>query len=1557
MILPRKCPLLVMGKGSIEVAIVGMSAVFPKASSLEMYWENIVNGVDGISEVPAQRWDPVYFDPEHAGVDRFYCKNGGFIDGLKVLDPISLGIIPASIDSAEPDQLLCMALATSALNDCGYEVLENSRDRTGIIVGRGGYLTPGLARLDQRVRTCEQLMVALETLIPDLDEDQVKGIKEEFLSQLGPDRPFDAIDLVPNLAASRVANRLDLGGPAYTVDAACASSLIALDAAVRELASNRCDVMLVGGVHLCHDVTLWSVFTQLGALSRTGTIRPFDRRADGLLIGEGGGMLALQRLDDAQRLGSRIYAVVKGIGISSDGRSGSLMRPGGDGQLLSLRRGWTEAALNPSRIGLIEAHGTGTPAGDSTELDTLRRFFTDDIEADSVSFGSVKSMIGHTMPAAGIAGLIKATLAVYEGVCPGSLHCEEPLDSLELTKFNVSPTSSPWESASGRVGAVNAFGFGGINAHVVIEEHQGNLSDRNNPSAFNFRIPNLSESTTSDTSDSSDTSGSGASIEAKSFVSLSKTLLAAGQQRALDHVLLIRARTVEDLLISLDRIIDQDILDDSSTLLSTDGIYGEVGSGTSLDFGNPLYKVRLALFDPSRQRLELSKKIAERAKPWRGRRDIWFTPEGLSNQGAKLAFVFPGVEPTFEPRISDVAEHFHLPIPELVGNDAVACDLEGLGRSLISVGRLIHKVLKELGFTPDVVAGQSIGEWSGMIATEMIPSESIDGFIDTLRPGSLEVPGVEFIAIGSDLDTAISLIGKNEELAISHDNCPHQTIVCGPTSDIADLAQRCRSKGVMCQVLPFRSGFHTPMFSPFLAPFREALARLPLQEPKVELWSATTCASYPLEPNEVRELALSHLIKRVRFRELVLKLYDAGVRIFVQVGVGSLPGLIEDTLSEGDILAIASNTARRSGMVQLLRTASACWVEGVSGIQFDKFTVQKPEQMRSKIAMRSLSVSSSMVRFTPLDLNRGSEVSRHGTLDRVGPSLHGGQNGLIAMEIEDLLDEVAITSQMIAQALSKAPTQSFEKTASDHFESESNSQSGQSSSQLLSARSESSLGISKSDIYPIGYTRTINLVLSLESYPELQDHCFYRQPLDWPIVDRFPVVPMTALMSLMMQAANTLLPDMVPTAISDIRALRWLAVEPGADVTVRVVMDEPDQFGYRVKVSIEGYARATVTLNRSYPMARFDHEMIADCSPLPITAREMYDDRWMFHGPQYQGVRELVGMGVNGIRGTIEVTRGIGALLDNAGQLMGLWAMLTFDRDRLALPTSIGSVHFYGHDLEPGESVSAEVKITSTDEAAVTAQMELYANGKPWAKIQDWTDRRFESDEQVWSLLIWPELSGLSEHFDDGFSLAYEHWRSSASRELMMRRYLNEAERRLYDAHNPRAQRLFLLGRIAAKDAARHWLWEHGAGPIWPAEISIFNNENGQPTMTVPGDEQLIVSIAHTPWLGVASVGRCLAIGIDAERIEPRSDRFVETAFRPEELDHLMNTNQERDEWITRGWAAKEAVGKAQGKGLLGRPKDFVISDVRGDVISIGNFRVKTRVRDSVAIAYTRLDE
>ena len=1484
--------------GAGPVAVVGMAAVFPGSPDLRSYWQNICDGVDATSEVPPHRIDPLYFDSGDATADPFACRRGGFVDDHAWLDPADLGVAPAVLDSAEPDQLLALALATDALRDAGAEHGPARNARTAVVVGRGGYMTPGLVRIDQRVRTSTQLVEAVRTLVPSLDDEQLRAVRRSFLDGLGPDRPAGAIDLVPNLAASRIANRLDLHGPAYTVDAACASALVALDHCIRELATGRCDRALAGAVHLCQDVTLWSVFHRLGALSPSECIRPFDRRADGLLIGEGGAMLVLERLDDAERNGSRVYAVLRGTGIASDGRGGSLMRPSVDGQVLAVERAWAEAGRPPADVGLLEAHGTGMAAGDAAELETVRRVFGPvDPRRPRAVIGSVKSMIGHAMPAAGAAGLVKAVMAVHRRTLPPTLHCEEPLAAMSQTRFRPAVQAEPWDETAGpRLAAVQAFGFGGINAHIVIEEHD-HAGRRRATTARSLRAEGPPSHTGS-------TAGNGD-----------------------ERVLLLSAETPGALLASLEDGAGSD----------GDG-FAPAGSGHG--------PVRLALVDPTPDRISLARTIVNRGVPWRGRKDVWFTADGLAHTGS-VALVFPGVEPVFEPRVDDVAAHFGLPAPAPVAADAPGTDLEGLGRAIIGVGRVLDAALRAMAVPRDVLAGQSIGEWSAMIASEMIPAAQVDGFIDSIRPGSLVVPGVAFAAVGTGVDAAADLLGGLAATRVSHDNCPHQTIVCGPDAEVDEVVVRARARRILAQRLPFRSGFHSPLFTPFLRPFEEALARLPLQPPTVPVWSATTCTPYPDDQARVRELALAHLVRPVRFRELVLALHAAGARVFVQVGGGGVTGMVEDTLAGRPAAAIAANVARRSGMAQLLRVGAALWVEGVDGIRWD--AVREPRSAatgRDGLRRRPLPLGSPLVRLQPLDLPPRAVAPAEEAHRAAAPSLPD-VGGALGQELVALWQELQDTAGALVDALATVPADPRVGTPT--------------------APADPRVGTPTDALATAPTTRRdgVEQLLSVDTVPALSDHCLYRQPPGWPsMADRFPVVPMTMMLELMVDAARSAVPATVAVAVEDVVALRWLAVAP--PVSIRIVPElqpgrRPDGT-VAVRVAIDGYARGTVLLAGGYPAApQRDRSPLAVTDPVPTDPHRIYEDRWLFHGPAYRGIASLGPMGPDGIDGTVVVGDAPGAPLDNAGQLMGFWVIARHARDRLALPVSIRRVSWFGPRPASGERLDASVRVRRLTATEVEADLELSAGGRTWARAEGWVDRRFETDEVLWRALTWPERSGAGEHHGGGpdapagWMLAHERWESTVGRELMMRRYLSEPERRIYDARSPRAQRLHLLGRVAAKDAGRHWWWSHGGGDCFPVEVEVSNDPDGRPWMRGPWREHLQVSIAHTPWAGAAMVADSGHPGIDVEGIEPRPEATWRAAFGDDERAQLLEGRPDADglEWLTRGWAAKEAVAKSRGTGLLAAPRRFAVTAVEGESIVVDGQRVATSRKEGLAVAWT----
>ncbi|MDQ4104404.1 MAG: acyltransferase domain-containing protein, partial [Actinomycetota bacterium] len=672
---------------------------------------------------------------------------------------------------------------------------------------------------------------------------------------------------------------------------------------------------------------------------------------------------------------------------------------------------------------MLEAHGTATPAGDGTEVASLTRVFGPPNGAGhDIGIGSVKSMIGHAMPAAGVAGLIKAALAVHHGMLAPTLHCEDPHQALATSRFAPVTEARPWTTTVGRTprrAAVNAFGFGGINAHAILEQP---------PEARRAR-------------------------KAKPCGSERVLLLAGAGPDAVARQL---------------QAPDAGLLDRDD-------------AGSPPDGGS----CRLAIVGPTPRRLALARKIVEQGKPWRGRDDVWYTATPLHPEPApgRLAFVFPGLEQGFEPRTDDIADHFGLDRPDL--GDTTILGRHGLG--VFTVGRLLDAALREIGVVPDLVAGHSVGEWNAMAAAGIYPRRAVEELIASFDPAALEVPDVVFAALGCGARRAAEVVGGVNEVVLSHDNCQSQSIICGTETAVVAVLDRLRAGGVTGQVLPFRSGFHSPMLEPYLRKFLDAFACVPVRPPIRPIWSATIVDRYPDDPDRIRELAARHLLEPVRFGPLIRRLYDMGTRVFVQVGTGSLPGFVDDTLAGRPHLAVSANTPRRSGLDQLRRVAAALWAEGWAP-RFDR--------LPGASSIRTPQVRSTSYRPTM-------------TLDLGAPLIRLG-NAVTA------LAPAAATPALGTREVQPQPSAAGHPVLAE-FDAALRDATVAATDVLDSWEQATQPTI------PMQATTTHTL--SLQTMPYLADHCFYRQPEGWPEpADRYPVVPLTTLLELMADSARALSP-------------------------------------------------------------------------------------------------------------------------------------------------------------------------------------------------------------------------------------------------------------------------------------------------------------------------------------------------------------------------------------------------------------------------------------------------
>lgn len=897
----------------LAVAIVGMACRFPGAPDLNRFWANVLDGLDATGDVPPDRWDSsIFFDPQSTDNDRVSCMRGGYLDAPIPFDAASHGIMPLTVLGGEPEQFLVLDAAKAALADAGLPDGPADGRRVEVVVGRGNYFNRGnLTRL-QHGRIVAQTLTILQSLHPEWSADDLDDVRRDLKASLPPFGPATIAGQVTNASAGRVANRLDFHGASFNVDAASASSLVALDLGARALVEGRADLALVGGVYLQSDVDFPMVFTQLDALSRSGQVRPFASDADGTLPGEGVGVLVLKRLADAERDGDRVYAVVQGVGLASDGKGTGLASPNARGHARALRRAYRLAGIDPSTIGLIEGHGLGVPASDRAELRALRAVFP---PSKHRTLGAVSSMIGHAMPASGVAGLIKTALALHHRVLPPTLHAESPHPLLmdENSPCVLNSTARPWIHADGphpRRAGVNAFGFAGINAHAILEEHAAS-ADGATPGC----LPRWE----------------------------SEAILLGAPDRAA-WLALARA-----LLDWLER-------DPAASL--KDVAY-------TLNTGQPPYPFRVGLVVRSLDDLKtrLSALVPVLADPAcrrvRDARGAYFWDDPAPGPGS-LAFLFPGEGSQYPGMLADLCPHFpevraqfdaadrvaiehghaHKPSDLLFG-DPKGQGLWAMGAAItvvLSAQRALFELFKKLGLRPDAVTGHSSGEFLALAAAGALRIDrAFEDRVGTLGTtferldAAGDVPNARLMAVAADRDRVEAACKAAGSLAtVAIDNCPHQVILSGPPSVVDGIATSLRDQGIMCDPLPFERAYHTPSFASALGPIQTFFANLSLSRPRIPLYSCAVAGRVPDDPEAVRALAVEQWARPVLFRQTIEAMHADGLRVFVEVGArGGLTGFVEDVLRGKDALAVAANLPKRSGPTQLNHLVAMLFARGV----------------------------------------------------------------------------------------------------------------------------------------------------------------------------------------------------------------------------------------------------------------------------------------------------------------------------------------------------------------------------------------------------------------------------------------------------------------------------------------------------------------------------------------------------------------------------------------------------------------------------------------------------
>ncbi|MEV8362204.1 SDR family NAD(P)-dependent oxidoreductase [Streptomyces niveus] len=871
----------------LRVAVVGMAGMFPGAPDLADFWANILAGKDCVTEVPAQRWDQErYYAPDGDG-ERTPSRWGGFLPEIP-FDPLRYGIPPASLAAVEPVQLLALEAARRALADAGYDAKGTDHARTSVVFG-----AEAGSDLSNATTLRTVLPGYIGTIPPALDEQLPRLTEDSFPGMLA------------NVIAGRVANRLDLGGANYTVDAACASSLTAVDVACKELVAGTSDMVLCGGADLHNGINDYLLFSSVHALSPTGRSATFDAAADGIALGEGVACVVLKRLADAERDGDRVYAVIDGVGSASDGRALGLTAPRPEGQHAALTRAYRNAGVSPADVGLVEAHGTGTVVGDRTELGTLTEVFTEaGAEVASCAVGSVKSQIGHTKCAAGLAGLIKVTLALYHGVKPPTLHLKEPNAAWKeaSSPFVFHTTATPWAAEPAeRIAGVSAFGFGGTNFHAVLRAYTqappAHSLDAWPAELFTFR-------------------GQDAEAARRSVRALQDLLSKGGRWRLRDYARSAAARS--------DRA----------------AVRGE--------------RVWIAVVADSLAGLpELLRRAAEgehapdagihttEAEPGDGKLAFLFPGQGSQRPGmlAELFVVFPELQRYLQlgERWADV-----LHPPAAFGEEGKAAQLARITDTAVAQPALgvvelaAAELLASVGVRPDMAAGHSYGELVALgVAGALSPRDVITASADRAEailsrtaggdPGTMAA----VTASPEQVDEVLRLAGLGGEVVAANRNSPTQTVISGPTEQVAAAVGRLRDAGHPVKPLQVACAFHSPLLAGAGDAFADRLEALTVYPPAFDVWANRTAEPYPTDPAGVRAGLAAQIGSPVRFAEQIESMYAAGARVFAEVGPGRvLSRLVSAVLGDRPHQTIPLDGGRPGGLGGFLTALARLAVNG-----------------------------------------------------------------------------------------------------------------------------------------------------------------------------------------------------------------------------------------------------------------------------------------------------------------------------------------------------------------------------------------------------------------------------------------------------------------------------------------------------------------------------------------------------------------------------------------------------------------------------------------------------
>lgn len=839
------------------IAIVGLSCRFPGAPDVDSFWKLLLNEVDAITEVPTNRWDAnEYFDPESGKPGYINNKFGGFIEHVDQFDAAFFGISPAEATVMDPQQRLLMELAWRSFESAGIDPNKLSGTDCGVFVGIS---TNDYAELQ---------------------------FNDRFALN-----PYTGPGKSSSIAANRLSYFFDFKGPSMAIDTACSSSLVAVHQALSAVRNGDCSTALVGGINLLLSPKMTVALSQAQMLSSDGHCKAFDAAANGYVRSEGGGMVVLKRLSDAQRDGDKIFAVIKGSAINQDGKSNGLTAPNALSQQAVIQKALDDSRTNPQDIQYIEAHGTGTALGDPIEMGSIQKVLGNGRKNDQIcTIGSVKSNIGHLEAAAGIAGLIKLALSIHNGIIPANSNFKNlnELIKIDGTPFEIASKQKKWTQKT-RVAGISSFGFGGANAHVILQsppEAEPTSATKNTSTKANFILP----------------------LSAKT-----DTALKAVVKNNVDFISALDDTQIGDLCYST--CVGQAAFKHRKTVVGPDksSILEQLSVIEAQDL---LGNHQLEEFDHLKT--------------------VWlFTGQGSQYTGmAKNLYVN---EPLFKAEL-DYCDQILEPLlgcslADLLWDESYTDKLNHTKftqPAMFAVQVSLARMLMNWGIIPDAVIGYSVGEYAAACISGIMSVE--DGLKIMAARGRLVEdfgkPGT-MVAILSDEITAHNVLTNNTDVELAALNGPAGQVMAGTVDSIESAIHNFEKAGIECRRLNVSHAFHTKLMDDVLKPFKKVLNNIKFSKANIPILSNLNGA-FNVNEMSSSDYWVDHLRKPIHFGSSMELLLSEKYKVFVEIGPKPVMALMASRFEGAEnCLWLPTMRPTETDSIILYHTLATLWESGL----------------------------------------------------------------------------------------------------------------------------------------------------------------------------------------------------------------------------------------------------------------------------------------------------------------------------------------------------------------------------------------------------------------------------------------------------------------------------------------------------------------------------------------------------------------------------------------------------------------------------------------------------